>query len=115
MLLRIRENAVGQRLGVRGSQWGHIQRTQSSVHAYARRAIGRDVQIAAAHLDHLFQQFAKRNPGHCSPFLYRTVSRSTSSMVVWPKATLIKPLRRNVIMPNSMAFFFNSSAHAPTR
>ena len=82
MLLRVGEHTVGQRLGIRGGQRRHIQRTQSSVHAHARRAVGGDVQVAAAHLDHLFQQFAKRDPGHCSPSLYRTVSRSTSSMVV---------------------------------
>src|SRR5438477_97615 len=46
---------------------------------------------------------------------YKTVSRRTSSMVVCPSATFIKPLRRSVIIPCSIAFFFNSRAEAPTR
>ena len=40
---------------------------------------------------------------------------STSSIVVSPSATLIRPLLRSMIIPCSMAFFFNSSADAPTR
>src|SRR6266576_1868269 len=43
------------------------------------------------------------------------VSRATSSSVVQPAATLISPLRRNVSIPRSIAFFFNSKAEAPTR
>src|SRR5206468_8285593 len=81
-----------------------------------RSAVRGDVKVAASHLDHLLQQFTKRDSSHHSPsILYKTVSRRTSSMVVCPSATFIKPLRRRVIMPCSMAFFFNSSAEAPTR
>ena len=58
VLLRVGQHAVRQRLGVRCRQRRHVQRPQLAVHAHARRAVGRDVQVAAAHLDHLFQQFA---------------------------------------------------------
>ncbi len=37
VLLRVGEHAVGQRLGVRGRQRRHVQRTQLSVHANSRR------------------------------------------------------------------------------
>src|SRR5260370_1806539 len=116
MFLRIRQNAISKRLGVRCRQWRHIERPQAAMNAHPRRTVRRDVKVAAPHLDHLLQQFAKRNSSHYSPsILYKTVSRRTSSMVVCPSATFIKPLRRRVIMPCSIAFFFNSRADAPTR
>jgi len=50
------------------------------------------------------------------PFrIYNTVSRITSSRVVNPSRTLIRPLRRRVIMPSSIAFFLSSREEAPTR
>src|SRR5262249_7332439 len=69
MLLRIGEHAVSERFCVRSRQRGHVQRPQTSVDADARCAIGRDVQVAAAHFDHLFQQFAKRNSSHLAHLL----------------------------------------------
>src|SRR5437899_234867 len=111
-----------------GGQGRHIEWPQTAVHAHAWRAVRRDVQVAAAHLDHLFQQFAKRNSRHLRTLfnsrfvstnpetrIYKTVSRRTSSMVVIPAAIFTRPLRRKVNMPCSTAFFFNSSAEAPTR
>src|SRR5580704_6484009 len=58
MLLRIGQHAICQRLGVGGSQRRHIQRTKTAVNADARGAVRGDVEVAAPHLDHLFQQFA---------------------------------------------------------
>ena len=58
VLLHVGEHAVGERFGVRRGERRHVQRTQFSVHANARRAIGGEVQVAAAHLDHFLQQFA---------------------------------------------------------
>src|ERR1700733_2107803 len=72
------------------------------------------MKIAAPHLNHFFQKLAQGYTGHVL-FSYSTVSRSTSSIVVWPSAILIKPLFRKVIIPISSAFFFNSSEEAPTR
>src|SRR5258708_26631887 len=129
MFLRIGQHAVSQRFGVRGAQRRHFQRTQVAMYAHPWSAIGRDVQVAAAHLDHLLQQFAQRNSRHLRTlfgselvrtdvqalFPYKTVSRSTSSMVVIPNAIFISPLRRSVNIPSSTAFFFSSSADAPTR
>src|SRR5271170_6408735 len=118
MFLRVGQNAIGQRLRIGCRQRRHIQRPQMSMDANAGRAIRGDMEVAASHFDHLFEQLAQGNPGHLSTFflkLYRTVSRKTSSSVVCPRATFTKPLRRRVIMPCSIAFFFNSSADAPTR
>src|SRR5580698_1175040 len=113
MLLSVRQDAVGQSLGVRRGKRRHVQRLQLAVNAHARRAVGGDVQIAPAHFNHFFEQLAQCNSSHvASP--YRTVSRTTSSSVVCPAATLINPLRRKVIIPNSRDFFFSSSADAPT-
>ena len=67
VFLRVRQNAVGQRLGVRCRQRGHIERPQPTVNAHARSAVCRDVQVAASHLDHLLQQFAQGNSSHRSP------------------------------------------------
>ena len=58
MLLRIRQYAVGQRFSVGSGQRRHFQRPQTSMNAYSWRAVGRDVQVASAHLNHFFQQFA---------------------------------------------------------
>src|SRR5258708_31245346 len=69
MLLRIGQHAVSQRFGVRGAQRRHFQRTQVAMYAHPWSAVGRDVQVAAAHLDHLLQQFAQRNSRHlCTLF-----------------------------------------------
>src|SRR5262249_55113109 len=116
VFLRVGQHAVRQRFGVGSGQRRHVQRTQLPVYAHTRRAIRGDVQVAPAHLDHLFQQFAQRNSGHRRTLsLYNTVSRNTSSMVVSPAAIFTRPLRRSVSMPCSTAFFFNSRAEAPTR
>ena len=64
VLLRVGQHAVGQRLRVGGRQGRHIQGPQVSVNADARRAIRGDVEVAASHLDHFFQQFAQGNSGH---------------------------------------------------
>src|SRR5579885_1526284 len=115
MLLRIGQNAVGKGFRIRRGERRHIERAELAVHADARRAIGGDVEVAASHLDHLLQQLAQRDSGHAPVLRYNTVSRRTSSIVGNPAATLIKPLRRKVIMPCSMAFFLSSRAEAPTR
>src|SRR6266481_3242462 len=115
VLLRIRQNAISERFGVGGRQRRHVQRPEPAMHTDTGRAVRGDMEIAASHLDHLLQQFTQRDSSHQSPSIYKTVSRRTSSMVVCPSATLIKPLRRRVIIPCSMAFFFSSSAEAPTR
>jgi hypothetical protein len=38
------------------------------VNANAWRAVGGDVEVAASHLDHLFDQLAQGNPGHLFTF-----------------------------------------------
>ncbi len=58
VLLHVCEDAVRQRLRVGRRQRRHVQRAQLAVHADARSAVRREVQVAAPHLDHLLQQFA---------------------------------------------------------
>ena len=69
MLLRVGQHAVGQRLGVRRGQRRHVQRPQMAVNAHPRRAVGREMQIAAAQLDHLLQQLAQGDASHFVPLL----------------------------------------------
>lgn len=45
---------------------------------------------------------------------YSTVSRRTSSTVVTPALIFSRPLMRSVNIPSSSAFFFSSTAVAPT-
>src|SRR5437870_6150038 len=49
VLLRVRQNAVRQGLGVRGRQRRHVERPESSVDAHARSAVRGDVEVAASH------------------------------------------------------------------
>ena len=58
MLLHVGEHAVGERLGVGRRERRHVERTQLSVNAHARRAVGRKVQVAATQFDHFLQKFA---------------------------------------------------------
>src|ERR1700687_5799164 len=67
VFLRIRQNAISKRLGIRRSQRRHVKRAEPPVHPYARRAIRGDVEVAASHLDHLLQQFTESNSSHRSP------------------------------------------------
>src|SRR5882724_4349435 len=67
VLLRIRQNAISERLGVRCRQRGHIQRPEPAVHTDTWRAVRRDVEVASSHLDHLLQQFTQRDSSHQSP------------------------------------------------
>src|SRR5882762_272681 len=67
VFLRIRQNAISKRLGIRRSERWHVKRPEPPVHPHARRAICSDVEVAASHLDHLLQQFAQRNSSHRSP------------------------------------------------
>ena len=43
VLLHVREHAVGKRFRIRSSQWRHVQRTELSVNAHARRTVRRKV------------------------------------------------------------------------
>ncbi len=56
VLLGVRHDAVGQLLGLGGSHLRKIQRHQVPVDADLGRRIGGDVEIAAIHLQHAFQQ-----------------------------------------------------------
>src|SRR6266403_1749284 len=67
VLLRVRQNAISKRFGVCRRQRGHVQRPEPAVHTDAWRAVRRDVEVAAAHLDHLLQQFTQRDSSHQSP------------------------------------------------
>src|SRR5579871_2318943 len=65
MFLRIGKHAVGELLGFRGSKRRHIQRLQVPVNPDLWWRIGRYVEIAATHLQHLLQQIAQRNIHEC--------------------------------------------------
>src|SRR3989442_346727 len=69
VLLGVGEHAISQRLGIGRAQWRHVDRAQLAVDPDPRRAVGGEVQVAAAHLDHFFEQFAQRNAGHNSPLV----------------------------------------------
>ena len=58
VLLRIGHDAVGELLGLGRRQLRQVERHQVAVHAHLRRRVGGDVQIAARHLQHSFQQIA---------------------------------------------------------
>src|SRR3974390_3264 len=69
VLLRVRQNAIGQRLGIRGGQRRHIERPQAAVEAHAWRAVGCDVKVAPSHLNHFLEQFAQCYACHCESSL----------------------------------------------
>src|SRR5260370_5056840 len=75
VFLRVRQNAISKRLGVRCRQRRHVERPEPPVNAHARRAVRRDVEVAASHLDRLLPQFTQRNSSHRSSSIYTTVSR----------------------------------------
>ncbi len=56
MLLRVGHDRVGKLLGLRRRHLRQVERDQVPVHANLGRRIGGDVEIAAAHLQHPFQQ-----------------------------------------------------------
>ena len=58
MLLRVGHDAIGQLLGLGRSHLRQIERHQMTVHADLWRRVGGDVQIAAIHLQHSFEQIA---------------------------------------------------------
>ncbi len=58
VLLRIGHDAVGQLLGFGRRHLRQIERIQMAVYANLRRRIGSDVEIAAGHLQHSFEQIA---------------------------------------------------------
>ena len=62
------------------------------------------------------QASVQAGPAHPDPpKVYFTVSRTTSSMVVWPSAIFWSPLRLSVSMPSSIAYFLISIAEAPSK
>jgi len=54
VFLRVVSARYSERFGIGRGEWRHIQRTQVAMHAHARRAVRRDVEVRAAHLDHPF-------------------------------------------------------------
>jgi len=58
VLLRIGHDAVGQLLGFGRRQLRQVERHQVSVDAHLRRRIGGDMEVAASHLQHSFEQIA---------------------------------------------------------
>src|SRR5439155_12708664 len=100
LLLRVGEHAVHELLRLVRLEIGHPQTLQMAVHPDLRRRVRRDVEVRSVHLHHRLQEFWKCR--HRCP-LYLTVSRTTSSSVVSPAATLRSPLPRSVIIPSSTA------------
>src|SRR5258708_21894122 len=99
VFLRIRQNAISKRLGVRCRQGRHVEGPQAAMNADAWRAVRGDMKVAAPHLDHLLQQFPKRNSSHYSPsILYKIVSRSPSYIMIIPTTPFINSIRCCMIL-----------------
>ena len=57
LLLRVGQDAVGERLGVGGAERRQIEDLQLAVHADLRRRLRRDVQVGPAVVDQGLEQF----------------------------------------------------------
>src|SRR6185436_8700853 len=87
LLLAVGEHAVDQLLGIRRCQVGQREALKMAMHPDLRRCVRADVQIRPLHVDGDLQELWK-----CGHSCYFTVSRTTSSMVVPPSFTFLRPL-----------------------
>jgi hypothetical protein len=61
MLLRVREHAVGELLGVCGGEsLVAIERLERAVNAHLRSGVGREVQVRSAEFDQFLEQIGER-------------------------------------------------------
>src|SRR4029077_12385800 len=58
MLLGVGQDAIGQRLSIRGGKRRHIEGPQFAVDANSRRTIRGYMEITPPHFDHLLEKFA---------------------------------------------------------